>query len=236
MREVDRLAEASFGLTPVQLMEMAGLATARVARRLLGPSLSGRAIRILAGPGNNGADGLVAARRLSGWGADVAVLTSYPPAQAGGLPARQLGAAVAAGVTVQEWTGSIGAADLVVDALLGFGASGPPRGLVADMIEASNRAGGPVLALDLPSGIDPDSGRPGNPCIRADLTVTLGVAKTGLLSPDAVGWVGRLLVADIGLPVALLAAVGIDATGLFEFDDIVELGDGGRVAIDEARV
>src|SRR5947209_10259330 len=149
MREVDRLAEAEYGIAPLQLMEVAGLQTARVAREMVGPRLEGRAVCILTGKGNNGGDGLVAARRLAGWGPTVTVMTSYPLAAAAGLSLGQLLAARAAGVECREWVSDAppGGCDLYVDALLGFGASGAPRGVVAEMVAFLADAPVPALAL-----------------------------------------------------------------------------------------
>ena len=101
MREVDRRAEAEYGLGTMILMEVAGLGTARVARTVLRAPVGGRAVCILAGPGNNGGDGLCAARHLAGWGARVTVLTSYPGEDARGASAAQLEMARAAGVRVK---------------------------------------------------------------------------------------------------------------------------------------
>ena len=224
MREIDRAAEEDYGISPLQLMEVAGLATARVARNLIGSPLTGRRVCILAGPGNNGGDGLVAARRLAGWGAKVSVQTSYAVDAARGLSQGQLAAAGRSGVAIDEWQEAIPTCDLVVDALLGFGAEGAARGRVEAMIVAINGdARAPVLALDVPSGIDATTGEPAGACVRATTTVTLALAKTGLLTPAARDFVGRLYLADIGVPKALLLDVGVDGSGLFETDDIVEI-------------
>jgi hydroxyethylthiazole kinase-like uncharacterized protein yjeF len=223
MREVDRLAEADYGISPLQLMEVAGLQVARVAREILGPSLAGRAVCILAGKGNNGGDGLVAARRLAGWGATVRVVTSYERDQVAGLSTAGLAAAVASGVDVGPWAGTLPAADLHIDALLGFGAAGPPRGVVAEMIESLNRAGAQVLAVDLPSGLDAATGESPGSCVRAGATVTLGAPKVGMLQADARERVGTLWVADIGIPPSLLRHGGIDPIGLFSRSDLFVL-------------
>jgi NAD(P)H-hydrate epimerase len=223
MREIDRAAEEDYGISPVQLMEVAGLATARVARKLIGSPLTGRRVSILAGPGNNGGDGIVAARRLAGWGAVATALTSYPPDQARGLSEAQVRAAVRAGVAVQAWQGTMAGADLIIDALLGFGAQGAPRGAIAEMISASQAGGAVVLALDVPSGLDASSGYVVAECVVATATITLALPKTGLMAPAARRYVGRLFVADIGVPRALLADHAIDVQGLFDVDDIVEV-------------
>src|SRR5690349_7978388 len=107
MREVDRLADAEYGIAPIQLMEVAGLATARLARELLGKDLGSRAVCILAGKGNNGADGLVAARRLAGWGAGVVVRTSYDLDRAEGLTRANLAPLLRAGTDVAPWSGGL---------------------------------------------------------------------------------------------------------------------------------
>ena len=250
MREIDRLAEERYGIQDLVLMEVAGLAVGRVARDLLKPPISERAIVILAGPGNNGGDGLVAARRLLGWGAGVAVFTSYQLDQARGLSARQIEIATGAGVGVESWAVSdydvdsdpdqieeveaddevsadaadLRDYDLVIDALLGFGASGPPRSPVAEMIEAANESGTPILALDVPSGLDAATGEAASPCVEARATVTLALPKTGLLLDAARKHVGLLYLADIGVPWPLLADLGIEAEGLFAEDDIMILG------------
>ena len=223
MREVDRLAEQEYGLGPMILMEVAGLCTARVARDMLPAPLGGRAVSILAGPGNNGGDGLVAARRLFGWGTSVSVLTSYHLDQVRGASEVQLETTTAAGVPVAAWAGSLPPADLYIDALLGYGSSGAPRGAVAEIIASLNRSGQPVLALDLPSGLDAATGWADGEAVVATTTITLGLAKTGLLVAQAKPLVGRLLLGDIGIPRPLLTSLFIDIEGLFEDRDIVEI-------------
>ena len=224
MRQVDRLAEEAFGLAPATLMESAGLAAARVARSILGATVPGKVIRILTGPGNNGGDGLVAARRLAGWGADVTVLTSYRLADARGLSAGLIPPVTGAGVAVEEWRGQTLQADLVVDALLGFGAAGDPRGAIAAMIESCGSIPpARLLAIDIPSGLDAATGLPSSPCVRAGTTVTLALPKVGLLQAEARPYVGRILVADIGIPESLLRQLGIDSRGLFAGGDMVTM-------------
>jgi NAD(P)H-hydrate epimerase len=228
MRTADRLAERSYRLTPILLMEVAGLATARVARSILGTPLSGRAISILAGPGNNGGDGLVAARRLAGWGARVSVITSYNPDAARDLSRVQLHAVESAGIDFGGWRGKRPESELLVDALLGFGANGPARGAIAEMIESVNTSGVLTLAVDVPSGLDAGLGTAPGTCVVAGATVTLALAKTGLLTESARRFVGELYLADIGLPRALWAQLGIDVAGLFDAGDVLH-GDGTPV-------
>ncbi|HEV3231846.1 MAG TPA: NAD(P)H-hydrate epimerase [Candidatus Dormibacteraeota bacterium] len=224
MREVDQRAEQEYGLTPFLLMENAGLAAARVARTMLGP-VAGRAIRILAGPGNNGGDGLVAARRLFGWGAAVTVHTAYDRDAARGLSRVEMDILDRIEVPTETWAGQdLGDADLVIDALLGFGARDAPRDALEAMVLAANAGGRPVLALDVPTGLDPELGGAAGAAVVAAATVTLGLPKTGLLAPAAKPLVGRLWLADIGIPRGLLEAIGVDVAGLFADADIVDLG------------
>jgi NAD(P)H-hydrate epimerase len=225
MREVDRRAESEYGLLPIQLMENAGLAAARVAREILGPPLSGRAVRILAGPGNNGGDGLVAARRLRGWGADVSVVTAYDRDAPRGLSELQMTILDRLDLPVETWAGqSLGGCELLLDALLGFGVRGAPRGAVEEMILAAGETGTPILALDVPSGLDAELGTVPGAAVAATATVTLGLPKTGLAVPSAAPWVGDLWLADIGIPAGLLESLEVDTDGLFAAADLIRLG------------
>ena len=118
-------------------------------------------------------------------------------------------------------------ADLIVDALLGFGLSGPPSGPAARLITAANAHPAPVLAVDLPSGLDARTGDPYDPCIRADATLTLALPKTGLLAPAARPVIGELAVADIGIPPEVYARVGVHVDPCSAAQSIVRvMGDG----------
>ena len=113
--------------------------------------------------------------------------------------------------------------DLVIDALLGFGLSGPPTGAAARLITAANDGDAPILAVDLPSGLDARSGEPFDPCVRADATLTLALPKTGLLAPAARPFIGDLAVADIGVPAEIYARVGVTVGTLFGEQSIVRV-------------
>jgi NAD(P)H-hydrate epimerase len=115
----------------------------------------------------------------------------------------------------RPWPGALPDADLIVDALLGFGLSGPPSGPAALLITAANAHPAPVLAIDLPSGLDARTGDPYDPCIRADATLTLALPKTGLLAAAARPVIGELAVADIGIPMEVYARVGVHVDPLF---------------------
>ncbi|CAB1129294.1 ADP-dependent (S)-NAD(P)H-hydrate dehydratase / NAD(P)H-hydrate epimerase [Candidatus Hydrogenisulfobacillus filiaventi] len=197
-RQEDRLA-AERGVPTAWLMESAGAAVAREAARLVPP---GSVVTVLVGPGANGGDGLVAARHL-------ASRFRVRVALARGVPALDHGpslveAARAYGAMVEDAPAPatvLAGADLVIDALLGTGARGTPRGQVAAYLEVLGCSGLPVLAVDLPSGVDADTGQDaGGLAPQAVATVTFGASKFGHWTFPGAGRRGRLVVADIGLP------------------------------------
>ncbi len=207
MRAIEQQAAAA-GLPSEALMENAGLAVARHIRSWLG-SVLGRHFLVLVGPGNNGGDGLVAARHLHDWGAAVAVFSPTPRAESD--VNRQIccrrGIRMVEGPDQEEevFDTLLAAAEVVVDAFFGTGSSRPLggafRGALLKVREA--RAGNRVprvVALDLPSGLNADTGAADEACLSADITVTLGYPKHGLFLFPGAGAVGQLVVADIGLP------------------------------------
>jgi NAD(P)H-hydrate epimerase len=228
MAEVDRVMVEELGLDVLQVMELAGRAVAAFARsRFLAGDPRGRRVLVLAGPGGNGGDGLVAARLLHGWGAAVEVVLSHPPAAVRGAAAHNLAVLERIGLhpapPPADAKPVLSPADLVVDALLGFGLAGPPRGSSAALIRAANAHPAPVLAVDLPSGLDATAGTPHDPCVRAEATLTLALPKTGLLVPAARPHVGELHVADIGVPEAAYARLGLAVGPRFAGQEIVRL-------------
>jgi NAD(P)H-hydrate epimerase len=114
-------------------------------------------------------------------------------------------------------------ADVILDALIGYGLTGDPRGPVAEWIERAQAARRPILSLDTPSGLDTTTGVPGHPCIRASATLTLALPKTGLLALSARPLVGDLYLADIGVPPELYRRLGLDLGPLFADDTIIRI-------------
>lgn len=200
MRKFDELATIDYGMDIISLMENAGVAVAQVAKQLLGGRSEESRVGVLAGKGNNGGDGLVAARHLTNWGFHVEIVLAEPRLSLGPTPSKQLAPVERMGLTIREGKSSLGAYDLVVDALLGYGAKGNPREPVASLIREANSSGVPILAVDLPSGLDPDTGTPCDPCIRARTTVTLALPKMGFLEPRSKPYVGELYLADVSIP------------------------------------
>jgi NAD(P)H-hydrate epimerase len=215
VREVDRLVAERFATPASWLMEAAGWQVARHCRN--------RAY-VLCGKGNNGGDGLAAARHLHRWGRlagisciDAPGLTELAAEQAHALGA--LGVAIA-----PEPEPSFAGAQLVVDALLGTGLSRPPEGKVAEWIGMVNTSGRRVVAVDVPSGLNADTGAATGPCVRAAVTVTLGLPKSGLLRGDGPAVAGEVWVADIGVPFEAYAAIGVEVpVNLFAMHDRFQL-------------
>lgn len=219
-RALDAAAERDAGIESGQLMEIAGFQVARVATLVAG-GLKGKRVVVAAGGGNNGGDALVAARFLHQRGATVEVWMRAGQ-RLGPLTARHWRTLELLGVRLHDATTvALPPADLVVDGLLGTGIQLPLRPEVAALIEAVNQARLPVLAVDLPSGLDSDSGAGGDRCIRARWTVTLGLPKPALLSTPATG---RLFVADIGIPAALFGSLAPAVGNLYSLGDLVEVG------------
>ena len=202
MAEADRFAIATVGMSIDSLMENAGAKTAEIARHVLGGDMDGRIVDVLVGRGNNGGDGLVAARHLHNWGAHVRVTLAEGREALRDVPARQLAAIEKMGITVGPQEGGQ-KAELILDALLGYGSRGSPREPLAGLIRRANSSKIPVLAVDIPSGLDATTGEPGEPCIAARATVTFGLPKAGFLDPRASALVGELHEADISLPRAV---------------------------------
>lgn len=208
VRSLDVLAADEYGLPTLVLMENAGRAAAdRLVELAGGPPPR---VLILCGPGNNGGDGGVVARHLEARGWDVSVVWLADPARLRGDALAQWEILERSGIpqeAVADATGldaRIAAAGWVVDGLLGTGLTRPVEGPIRDAIEALNRSGRPVLALDLPSGLDADSGRPLGAAVRARATVTFAARKLGFDAPGASDYTGDVTVADIGLPGALI--------------------------------
>lgn len=207
MRMLEQRA-AGAGISTVQLMENAGLAVAQEAWMLLG-TLEDRVILVLAGPGNNGGDGLVAARNLYDWGADVRIylLRSRPDdLHAQELADRGLALpSLEADPKLEQLDQMLAGAHLVIDAVLGTGSARPIEGRMAAVLDHLAQARrGPLplklLAVDLPSGVNANTGAVDPHTVAADATVTLGLPKVGLYTLPGASLAGRVQVVDIGIP------------------------------------
>ena len=213
VREVDRAAIEDCGVPGVVLMENAGAGVARLLESLgiAGP------VAIACGKGNNGGDGFVIARHLDVAGHPVKLLLACRPDEVRGDAAVNLAVATRSGLALETlagadqaaWERSLTGAAWIVDALLGTGASGAPTGPIAIAITAINaaraRGGARVLAVDLPSGLDCDTGTAPGACVRADVTATFVATKLGFDAPGAAALTGPVHVIGIGAPRAVLA-------------------------------
>jgi len=205
MRALDARAIRELGIPGPRLMDHAGTAAAALIARWLAP-IRGKAVVVVCGKGNNGGDGFVVARRLKARGAAVRVLLVGRRAEGRGDAAAALGRWRGRVEEIEEPGGlgrALDRADLIVDALLGTGVSGAARGPLAAAIEAINRVGAtgvPVVALDLPSGLDADRGALPGPTVTAWRTVTFAGLKRSLLLAPAAAQAGAVEIADIGVP------------------------------------
>lgn len=209
MREIDRVMMEDLGIGLEQMMENAGRSLAELAIRRFSPD----SVTVLAGKGGNGGGGLACARHLANRGVEVSVcLVTEDMA---GVPGRQLLTIRAMGIPILE---SPTVEGLVIDALVGYSLAGPPQGRVADLIRSVE--GRAVLALDVPSGVDPDSGEAYRPAIAAAATLTLALPKSGMVgSPN----VGDLYLADISVPASVYSSFGVDSRRIFAMAQVVRI-------------
>jgi NAD(P)H-hydrate epimerase len=213
-RELDRRATDEFAVPGVVLMENAGRGMAEL---LLSLGVRGTVV-VACGKGNNGGDGLVIARHLDIAGVPVHVVLFDDPESATGdaainraIVARtRIPRTVLAGASFDEarWGDILRGADWVVDALFGSGLRGPVRSPYDRVIEAINASGARVFAVDIPSGLDADTGSALGPTVRATHTATVVAPKIGFDSPGAAAWLGRVHVVGMGVPRELLESAG----------------------------
>jgi NAD(P)H-hydrate epimerase len=229
VRAVDLRAIGEYSLSGIVLMENAGRNAAHLLMSLASSDRLDRLLRvaIVCGRGNNGGDGFVIARHLENLGAEVKLLLACDPAAYRSDAAVNHAVAVRAGIPIEKleaspmdaWSAALAGSDWIVDALLGTGSSGAPRGAVATAIRAINLARvlhGPecrpprVLAVDLPSGLDCDTGLAAGECVRADATATFVARKIGFDAPGSAAFTGAVHVIDIGVPRRLLDETAAD--------------------------
>lgn len=200
VREMDRVTIEEYGLPGIALMENAGAAAAIVAEEMCPP---GRPVLVMAGTGNNAGDGFVIARLLANRGRSVDVLAAAPGHLYKGDAAINYRVIAMMGLPVETWEGRCPAAHnwgLIVDALLGTGLSGNLRPPYPAMIDFLNNSGIPVLAVDIPSGLDSDTGEIHTAAVMGAKTVTFALPKEGLFVGEGPRLAGEVILADIGIP------------------------------------
>ncbi len=218
-KRLDQRASAEFGMPTLLLMENAGLSIVLAMEKMFG-SLEGKRVTIFCGRGGNGGDGMCAARHLVAHGAQVVV------GLVGGRDGLKGDASAnwtildRMGLTPMDvrsegdlaWVkAASGAAEIILDALVGVGGRLPLDGLMGSVVGVINASAKPVVAVDLPSGLEPDTGRVPGAAVIASLTVTLGLPKRGLVLHPGTAWVGKLVVADLTFPIPLLTDPAIMA-------------------------
>ena len=231
MREMDRQTIEDYGVPSIVLMENAALRVVEVIAARYAP-LAGKRIVVVCGKGNNGGDGLAIARHLatrynaevSLWLiADAETLTgdaaiNYRLAKNFGFYVHEAGGEIPAGFAT-----ALARADIVIDALFGTGIRGGVSGAPGEAIGLINLCRAPVVSVDVPSGLIADTGDVPGPCVRACLTVTFALPKYGLVEYPGIDYVGELVVADIGMPRAVMQAEHVTT-------EMTEAAGGGTVA------
>ncbi|MBU1427518.1 NAD(P)H-hydrate dehydratase [bacterium] len=211
MREIDRKAIEENNLSGLTLMENAGLGIFQSLKNIY-PDLRLKKVIIFAGSGNNGGDGFVVARHLYNYGVKVKVFLLAPFHKIKGEAGENLNIIEKMGVELievetvklEEIQEAVQNFDLIIDAILGTGLQGKVTGLKAKMIDLVNVAGKEVVAIDVPSGLNADTGKIEGPCIKATHTITLALPKIGLMLFPGASFAGKVTIEDIGIPSCLL--------------------------------
>ena len=232
MIEVDRAMIEDYHIELIQMMENAGRNLAHLARnRFLDGDPREKSIVVMAGTGGNGGGGMVAARRLHNYGADVAVFLTAEDERFTPIPAHQLDILRRMEVSIRPAVeiNAIKTADLILDAVIGYSLKGAPRGNAKLMIEwamgISDGIQVPILALDAPSGIDTATGMVFDPAIKATATMTLALPKKGFFVDGISTQLGELYLADISVPPELYAndQLRMDVSSIFAKSDILQV-------------
>ncbi len=206
VREIDRLAIEKYRIPGIVLMENAARAVTDAACDMLDGNLVGQII-VLCGGGNNGGDGLAVARHLHNLGGDVFIALATDPAKYKGEA--KINWDIVQAMKIKTFPADperilTSRALLLIDAVFGTGLTEPPRPPFADLVSAVNQSGANVLSIDLPSGLDCDTGEPLGPTIEAKRTVTFVAEKAGFANPTAAKYTGHVRVGSIGCPVELI--------------------------------
>lgn len=213
MAEIDRTTIEDIGIPGMVLMENAGAKIVAVIRAEIGET-AGKSVFVACGKGNNGGDGYVVARYLLNQGAAVKLLLTADPKSLKGDAAQNYQILQKLGgnfLTTRndEWRQACASADLIVDALLGTGVTGALKTELAEIVTQINQASAKVVAVDLPTGMNTDTGAVSGECVQADHTVTMGHLKRGLLFSPGREKAGKVHVADIGFPARVSAESGV---------------------------
>ncbi|MBU0536781.1 MAG: NAD(P)H-hydrate epimerase [Nanoarchaeota archaeon] len=214
MKEADRIMTEDLNISVIQIMENAGRLLANAAQEIFSP----KSAVVLVGPGNNGADGLVAARYLHNKNINVEVVLSTDEGDLSEIGAGHLDTLKRMGIPVSNSIGK--RPDVFIDCLLGYNAKGAPHGRVAELIREAKVLESSVISCDVPSGFNLTSGQWHDPAFKGSVCVTLGLPKKGMILNSGIK---MTLVGDIGIPPEVYKKIGVDVPNIFLDKDLVEI-------------
>lgn len=219
MIEIDRLAIEDYGPNLYQMMENAGRNLAQITLKSLGSKWKSSKIIVLAGTGSNGGGGICCARHLTNHGADVKVCVTEPGnmKEVSDFQMHILQATNADIISINQLQNE--KPDIIIDSILGYNLNGEPYGNALEFINWASKNMGIIISLDVPSGIDSATGAAYSSYIKPDLTLTLALPKTCLLT----ALTGELFLADIGIPLQVFLNAGINYHQPFEGKSIIKL-------------
>lgn len=221
LNNLDRQA-VQYGLSILQMMELAGWHSIGVFERMSWGH--DKKVAIVVGPGNKGGDGLTAARHLHNYGYMVSVVLLDNKLKPDSTHHLQLLKKIKVPVYFfAESEELLKKSDIIVDAMLGYNLDGEPRGHFAECIQFINKLKKPVLAYDIPSGLDVDTGRPSKNCIRAIATLTLALPKRAFQSDESQEYLGRIFMGDVGIPSSIYDNISPGCRPQFGGRGLVEL-------------
>jgi len=211
MKKIDRKAIEKYGISGLVLMENAGLKVFNNLKNIY-PKLMNKEVIVIAGSGNNGGDGFVVARHLYNYGVKVKVILLCSFNKIKGDAKINLNTIDKMGIElieimtfkIEEIEEILSVSDIIIDAILGTGLQGMVIGLKAKMIDIINKSEKEIVAIDIPSGLNADTGHVGGNCVKASYTITLALPKIGLMIYPGVNYAGKLIIEDISIPKSLL--------------------------------
>ncbi|MFC1617250.1 NAD(P)H-hydrate epimerase [Candidatus Margulisiibacteriota bacterium] len=203
--EIDRLMIEDIKVSVYQLMELAGFATAHFIRTYFKNKVKNKKVCIVCGKGNNGGDGLVTARFLANWQAKPFIILTDQEKNLKNVPKQQLQSLKALNIPILEAKKEnikaiIEKSDLIIDAIFGVGLTQSPKANYAEIIKLLNHSKKNIIAIDCPSGLDANTGKPYEACIKANATITMAGLKKGFKNLESHAYCGKIFLADIGIP------------------------------------
>lgn len=214
MQELEEVTIEEFGVSEDVLMEEAGSHIAEFIREQFSSDIK---IAIICGKGNNGGDGFVAARELLSWGFNIEVYTPFQDSEINDLALKKFETVRKVDEDAEMF--DFPTANVYVDALMGYGLEGAPEGKVKNSINKIEEWSAETVSVDVPTGVDSDTGQAYDPHISPEYTVTLGLPKEGLREENS----GKIFLADIGIPIEATDEIDVDTRNLFLEKSILEL-------------